>query len=104
MANKKDTSNLAVAEAGVQDGIESTLESATTEGSAAIAADAEVATTEASVDTGVGLEPVTAEAPIPAPEPSGTPDVADAASSTPKPPLDITQMKVEKSCSRGLAA
>ena len=52
----------------------------------------------------VGLEPVTAEAPIPSPEPVGTPDVADPASAAPKPPTDITQMKVEKSCSRGLAA
>lgn len=59
---------------------------------------------EAEAEAEVGLEPVTAEAPIPAAEPSGTPDVADTASTGPKPPLDITQMKVEKSCSRGLAA
>ena len=65
--------------------------------------DAGVVTTGAGAETGVGLEPVTAEAPIPAAEPSGTPDAAGAAGAAPKPP-DITQMKVEKSCSRGLAA
>ncbi|WP_246191673.1 TIGR03032 family protein [Pseudoxanthomonas gei] len=68
--------------------------------------DAEVTTSDASVDDGAGLEPVTAEAQIPTPEPSGTPDVAvpSATGAGPKAPLDITQMKVEKSCSRGLAA
>ncbi|WP_246193164.1 TIGR03032 family protein [Pseudoxanthomonas yeongjuensis] len=61
----------------------------------------------ASVEGEIGLEPVTAEAPIPAPEPSGTPDGPSpegTAGSSPKAPLDITQLKVEKSCSRGLAA
>jgi len=68
--------------------------------------DAEVAEADAGVEAEVGLEPVTAEAPIPAPEPSGTPDgpaPEGAAGSAAKAPLDITQLKVEKSCSRGLA-
>ena len=62
---------------------------------------------DASVETEAGLEVVTAEAPIPAPEPSGTPDAPapeGAAGPATKVPLDITQLKVEKSCSRGLAA
>ncbi len=59
------------------------------------------------VESKVGLEPVTAEAPIPVPEPSGTPDSPaqdGAAGSSANAPLDITQLKVEKSCSRGLAS
>ncbi len=59
------------------------------------------------VEAEPGLEVVTAEAPIPVPEPAGTPD-APAPEGTAGPaaraPLDITQLKVEKSCSRGLAA
>jgi uncharacterized protein (TIGR03032 family) len=44
-----------------------------------------------------GLEPVSAEVSTPAPVPAGSPDAAT------KKPIDITKLKVEKSCSRGLA-
>ena len=44
-----------------------------------------------------GLEPVSAEVSTPAPVPVGSPDGAT------KAPIDITKLKVEKSCSRGLA-
>ena len=43
-----------------------------------------------------GLEPVNAEVSTPAPVPAGGPAQA-------KPPVDLTKLKVEKSCSRGLA-
>ncbi len=45
-----------------------------------------------------GLESVAAEVATPAPAPAGSPDAAGK-----KPPVDITKLKVEKSCSRGLA-
>src|SRR5688572_33002419 len=48
-----------------------------------------------------GLDPVSAEPAVevvtPAPVPADGPEA-------PKPPVDITKLKVEKSCSRGLAA
>ena len=45
-----------------------------------------------------GLESVSAEVATPAPAAAGSPDAAGK-----KPPVDITKLKVEKSCSRGLA-
>ena len=45
-----------------------------------------------------GLDSVAVEVPTPAPVAEGSPGAAEK-----KPPIDITKLKVEKSCSRGLA-
>jgi uncharacterized protein (TIGR03032 family) len=54
-------------------------------------------------ERGVGLEPATAETPVQAPVPADPPASTAADPTAKKPPVDVFNMKVEKSCSRGLA-
>ena len=77
-------------------------------------ANTEIQDTADKAELEVGLSPVTAEAPTAAPTaasdapaPAASPEIpplpAAPDAAAPKPPVDILNLKVEKSCSRGLA-